>query len=67
MHRADVDNTAATQTLKLSTTPFSISWAIHLISLLIMSSLVCVWFSQTLTFRYPPQEIVTRVEVLEIG
>ena len=44
---------ATTRTLKLSTTPLSISCGIHLISLLMMSSLVCGLFSQTLSFRYP--------------
>ena len=61
------DSTAATRTLKLSTTPLSISCGIHLISLLMMSSLVCGLFSQTVTFRYPHQEIVTLVQVLGIG
>ena len=61
------DSTAATRTLKLSTTPLSISCGIHLISLLIMSSLVCGLFSQTLSFTYPPQKIVTWVEILGIG
>ena len=42
------DSTAATQTLKLSTTLLRISWAIHLISFLMMSSLVRGLFSQTL-------------------
>ena len=46
------DSTAATQTLKLSTTLWSISCGIRLISLLIMSSLVCGLFSQTLFFIY---------------
>ena len=46
------DSTAATPTLKLSTTLLSISCGIHLISLLMMSSLVCGLFSQTLSFRY---------------
>ena len=46
------DSTAATRTLKLSTTPLSISSGIHLISLLMMSSLVCGLFSQTLSFKY---------------
>ena len=44
------DSTAATRTLKLSTSLLSISSGIHLISLLIMSSLVCGLFSQTLSF-----------------
>ena len=47
------DSTAATQTLKLSTTLLSISCGIRLISFLMMSSLVCGLFSQTLSFRYP--------------
>ena len=47
------DGTASTQTLKLSATLLSISCGIHLISLLMMSSLVCGLFSQTLSFRYP--------------
>ena len=46
------DNKAATRTLKLSTTLLSISCGIHLISLLMMSSLVCGLFSQILSFRY---------------
>ena len=45
------DSTAATQTLKLSTTLLSISCRIHLISLLMMSSLVCGLFSQTLSWN----------------
>ena len=61
------DTIAATQTLKLSTTSLSISCGIHLISLLMMSSLVCGLFLQTLSFRYPPQKIVRPVEILEIG
>ena len=61
------DSTAATRTLKLSTTPLNISGGIHLISLLMMSSLVCGLFLQTLSFRYPPQKIVRPVEILEIG
>ena len=50
------DSKAATQTLKLSTTLLNISCGIHLISLLMMSSLVCGLFSQTFSFRYslPP-------------
>ena len=47
------DCTAATRTLKLPGTLLSISCGICLISLLIMSSLVCGLFSQTLSFRYP--------------
>ena len=48
------DSTAATLTLKLSLlTLLRISCGIHLISLLMMSSLVCRLFSQTLSFRYP--------------
>ena len=46
------DSTAAPQTLKLSTTLLSISCGIPLISLLMMPSLVCGLFSQTLSFRY---------------
>ena len=46
------DSTTATRTLKLSTTLLSISCGIHLICLLIMSSLVCGLFLQTLSFRY---------------
>ena len=60
------DSTAATRTLKLSTTLLSISCGIHLISLLMMSSLVCGLFSQTLSFRYPPQKMVKQVETLGI-
>ena len=41
------DSAAATRTLKLSATLFRISCGIHLISLLMKSSLVCGWFSQT--------------------
>ena len=47
------DSTAATRTLKQSTILLSLSCVIHLISLLMMSSLVCGLFSQTLSFRYP--------------
>ena len=47
------DSTAATRTLKLSTTLLSISSGIRLISLLMMSSLVCGLFSQILFFIYP--------------
>ena len=43
------DSTAATWTLKLSITLLSISCRIHVISLLMMSSLVCRLFSQTLS------------------
>ena len=43
--------TAATRTLKLSTSLLSISCGIRPISLLMMSSLVCGLFSQTLSFR----------------
>ena len=46
------DSTAATRTLKLSTTLLTISCRTHLISLLMMSPLVCGLFSQTLCFRY---------------
>ena len=47
------DNTAATRTLKLSTTLLKIYCGIHLISVLMMFSLACGLFSQTLSFRYP--------------
>ena len=57
------DSTAATRTLKLSTTLLSISCGIRLISLLMMSPLVCGLFSQTPSFRYP-SEIVRRVDVV---
>ena len=46
------DSTAATSTLKLSTTLLSISCGIHLIFLLMKSSRVCGLFSQTLSFRH---------------
>ena len=46
------DSTAATRTLKLSTTLLTISCGILLISFLMMSSLVCGLLSQTLSFRY---------------
>ena len=46
------DSTATTRTLKLSTTLLTISCRTHLISLLMMSPLVCGLFSQTLCFRY---------------
>ena len=61
------DSTAATGTIKLSTNLLSISCAIRLISFLMMSSLLCGLFSQTLVFRQSPQEIVRRVEILGIG
>ena len=53
------DSTAATRTLKLSTTLLSISSGIHLISLLMMSSLVCGLFSQTLS-----RHLISRTEHL---
>ena len=46
------DSAAATRTLKLSTTLLGVSCGIHLISVLMMSSLVCGLSSQTLSFRY---------------
>ena len=46
------DSTAETRTIKLSTTLLSISCGIRLISFLMMSSLVCGLFSQTLSFRF---------------
>ena len=61
------DSTAATRTLKLFTIPLSISCGINLISFFVMSSLVCGLISQTLSFRYPPQKIARRVEILRIG
>ena len=61
------DSAAATRTLKLSTTPLSISCGIHLMSLLMISSLACGLFSQTLSFKYSPQKIVRQVEILGIG
>ena len=51
------DSTAATRTLKLSTTLLAISCGIHLIFLLMTSSLVCELFSQTLSFRFPSENI----------
>ena len=59
-------STVATRTLKLSTTLLSISCEIRLISFLMMSSLVCGLFLETV-FQVPPQKIVRRVEILEIG
>ena len=53
------DSTAATRTLKLSTTLLSISCGIHLISLLMMTSLVCGLFSQTLS-----RHLISRTEHL---
>ena len=51
------DSTAATRTLKLSTTLLSISCGICLISFLMISSLVCRWFSEFMScfisFKYP--------------
>ena len=49
------DSTTATRTLTLSTTLLSISCGIRLISLLMMSPLVCGLFSQTPSFRYPSE------------
>ena len=60
------DSTAVTRTLKLSTTLLSISCGIHMVSLLMMTSLVCGLFSQTL-FQVPTQKIVRQVEILGIG
>ena len=60
------DSTTATRTLKLSTTLLSISCGIHLICLLIMSSVVCGLFLQTV-FQVSPQKIVRQVEILGIG
>ena len=63
------DSIAATRTLKLSTTLLSISCGIYLISPLMMSSLDCGFFPQTLYrfFQVTPQKIVRRVEILGIG
>ena len=47
------DSTAATRTLKLFTILLSISCGINLIYFLMMPSLACGFFSQTLSFRYP--------------
>ena len=60
------DSTAAIRTLKFSTTLLSISCGICLISFLMMPSLVCGLFSQTV-FQVPPQKIVREVEILGIG
>ena len=59
------DSTAATGTLKLSITLLSISCGIHLIYLLMMYSLVCGLFSQTLSFRYPSEYSQTGASFLE--
>ena len=61
------DSTAATRTLKLSTTLLSISCGIRLISLLMLSFLVWGLFSHTRSFRYTLQKIVRWVEILGIG
>ena len=47
------DSTAATRTLKLSTTLLSISCGICLISLVMLATLVWGLFSQTGSFKYP--------------
>ena len=52
-------DSTATRTLKLPTTQMSMSSGIRLISLLMMSSLVCGLFSQTLSFRYPSENSQT--------
>ena len=59
------DSTAATRTLKLFTTLLSISCGIRLVSLLMMSSLVCALFSQTLSFRYPLRKYSDRLRSWE--
>ena len=59
------DSTVATRTLKLSTTLLSISGGIHLISFLIMFSLVCRLFHSV--FQVPSHKIVRWVEILGIG
>ena len=59
------DSTAATRTLKLSTTLLSISCGIRLFSFLMMPSLICGLFSQTLSFRYPFRwRLISRTEHL---
>ena len=58
------DSIAATPTLKLSTTLYNVSCVIHLIFLLMMSSLVWIVFTNSF-FQVPPQKIV-RVEILGI-
>ena len=50
----------------VATTLLSISCGIHLIYLLMMSSLVCGLFSHSV-FQVPPQKIVRRVDILGIG
>ena len=60
------DSTAATRTLKLSTTLLSISCGILLISFLMMPSLVCGLFSKSI-FQVPYQKIVRPAEILGIG
>ena len=60
------DSLAATRTLKLFTILLSISCGTNLISLLILSSLVCGLFSQAV-LQVPPQKIVRWVETLRIG
>ena len=60
------DSTAATGTIKLSTNLLSISCAIRVISFLMMSSLDCGFYSQTV-FQILPLKIVRRVEILGIG
>ena len=60
------DSTAATRTLKLSTTLLSISCATRLIAFLMMSSLVWIVFTNSI-FQVPFQKIVRRVEILGIG
>ena len=47
------DSTAVTPLLKLFTALLSISCVVRLIPFLMMSSLVCQFFSQTLSFKYP--------------
>ena len=47
------DSPARTRTLNLSTNLLKVSRGIRLISLLMMSTLVCGLFSQTVSFRYP--------------
>ena len=67
MHRAAVWHHSSNSKIKIVHIPSSISCGIHLISLLMMSSLLCGLFSQTLSFRNPPQKIVRQVEILGKG
>ena len=59
------DSPAGTRTLNLSTTLLSISCGVCLISLLMMSFLVCRLFSQTVSFRYPLRKYSGRLRSWE--